>query len=143
MIIGAIYQILKQYSCLDSFGKIKITLSKNYKSRFKNWSKIPPMYVIHPRGTVPPFKMRLGGTLKFYYSSFNLNCNWCLSKNVHNFLKNCPQAKLACLRLFPCLFRSKNETRPPIYLNLFLCNQTTKLLNWILTQKNLFVFVVL
>ena len=33
------------------------------------------------------------------------NCikDCCLSKNVHNFLKNCPQALLACLRLFPCL----------------------------------------
>ena len=29
--------------------------------------------------------------------------NCCLSKNVHNFLKNCLQAMLACLRLFPCL----------------------------------------
>ena len=32
-----------------------------------------------------------------------LQKNCCLSKNVHNFLKNCPQAMLACLRLFPCL----------------------------------------
>ena len=29
--------------------------------------------------------------------------NGCLFKNVHNFLKNCPQAMLACLRIFPCL----------------------------------------
>ena len=27
----------------------------------------------------------------------------CLSKKIHNFLKICPQAVLACLRLFPCL----------------------------------------
>ena len=26
-----------------------------------------------------------------------------LSKNVHSFLKNYPQATLACLQLFPCL----------------------------------------
>ena len=40
------------------------------------------------------------------------NCghDWCelpkicyLSKNIHNFLKNCPQAMLAYSRLFPCL----------------------------------------
>ena len=29
----------------------------------------------------------------------------CSSKTVQNFLKNCPQAMLACLRLFPCLVK--------------------------------------
>ena len=33
----------------------------------------------------------------------------CLSKNIHIFLKNCPQAVLACLRLFPCLHDRKND----------------------------------
>ena len=34
--------------------------------------------------------------------------NRCLYKNVHNFLKNCPQAMLACLRKYLKVFKTRN-----------------------------------
>ena len=67
-----------------------------------------PKIVIFPLYQIFCNKNRLiGNNNADLWALMGKNCkkNCFLTKHVHNFLKNSPQALLACLRLFPCLFK--------------------------------------